>query len=398
MSSQPPQENVSQSGVILMSMPSESLPRRLGTLLTRVVVPLWVLAGALFKLHELNPGNLPIVIRDPAKQMGIDLMILLRTLIGLELFAVLVMVLVRRLSRAMAIFMLCGFCLILIGETIKKASSCGCFGSLPLKPWHMLVIDGSLLLLVIISWQWERVGRIAVDGEGAEPIARPSLLKPALALIPLLAVGLLAGFGRPTPPPKPQRVESDDHGPPPTTQLTANNLPGPSNSSTSQPTIKPPTSDTPATTPAAGDPTRNPNPMAIPVSWYTPADVAKEWTGKPWREIDLFRLMKRWPKDLDAGKHYVVFYRRTCDHCHEMFMFDFFQPLDAPLAAVEIPETASQMRPADAWDMPSTAPMEMLELPLGCNYTLTTPLALRIENGRITCAEEGGHKKCLGLQ
>ena len=42
--------------------------------------------------------------------------------------------------------------------------------------------------------------------------------------------------------------------------------------------------------------------------------------------------------------------------------------------------------------------IELLELPMGCKYTITTPLSLRIEDGKITCAQEGDHKECLGLK
>src|SRR5262245_7833377 len=118
-----------------------------GIVLTRIVVPLWVLAGAAFKLYERTPSNLPVVILQGAKKAGVDdLGMLLRTLIGLEFFAVAVMMLVPRLSRAMAIFMLSCFCAILLGDIAMKASHCGCFGSLPIKPWQMLIVDGSLLL------------------------------------------------------------------------------------------------------------------------------------------------------------------------------------------------------------------------------------------------------------
>ena len=44
--------------------------------------------------------------------------------------------------------------------------------------------------------------------------------------------------------------------------------------------------------------------------------------------------------------------------------------------------------------MPSTE-CTMAQLPLGMNYIITSPLALRLENGTIQCAEEGDHKGCF---
>ena len=35
-------------------------------------------------------------------------------------------------------------------------------------------------------------------------------------------------------------------------------------------------------------------------------------------------------------------------------------------------------------------------MPIGPDYIITTPLAIRIEDGRISCIEEGDHATCLG--
>jgi hypothetical protein len=109
--------------------------------------------------------------------------------------------------------------------------------------------------------------------------------------------------------------------------------------------------------------------------------------------------MRRWPRGLDQGKHYVVFYSRTCEHCEKMFKDHFMTGLDAPVAAVQIPFSRDVMTGEDAWTVPPLAPsVELLELPLGCNYIVTPPLALTIIDGTVTCAVESeGFEKCLGL-
>ena len=128
-----------------------SVRGKVGTVLCRIVVPAWVLSGAVFKLLETSPRLLPSkTILAPADSLGIDLYWLLATLIAAEFLAVAVMVLVGRFARVMAIFVLSVFCLILIGEMAQgNITSCGCFGNNSPPPWAMLIADVGLLLGVI---------------------------------------------------------------------------------------------------------------------------------------------------------------------------------------------------------------------------------------------------------
>jgi hypothetical protein len=159
---------------------------------------------------------------------------------------------------------------------------------------------------------------------------------------------------------------------------------------------KPPIPQPPQTQPDVFDPQVNPTPLPLPNSWYTPASL-DVWIGKSWRDIDLFQLMPRWPKDLDHGKHYVVLYKRDCEHCEDMVYNHLLAPLDAPVAMVQIPYSPTELMPPEPWPIPSTLPCEMLTLPLGCNWLITPPLALTIVNGQITCAVEAeGYESCLG--
>ncbi len=124
---------------------SGPLGPKIGLILTRAVVPGWVVTGAVFKLVENSPRTLPReTILNVADQFHVNLYYLLATLIGLEFLAVAVMVCLSRLARPMAIFMLSAFCLILIGElTFGNFSSCGCLGTYSPPPWVMLIIDGA---------------------------------------------------------------------------------------------------------------------------------------------------------------------------------------------------------------------------------------------------------------
>lgn len=354
----------------------------IGIALCRIVVPLWVLAGAAFKLYERTPSNLPSGMLAVAKGAGTDLNLLLRLLIGLEFFAVGVMFFVPRLARAMAIFMLTCFCSILIWELIRSATKCGCFGSITIKPWQMLTIDGTLLLLTVVFNP--NTGKPA-----GEPSQRQSFAMPAFASAVLLAIGLAIAFGVPDRAPTIQRVIDDQtpttaHATPPTTQASTSTQPDVI-------AIQRVTASLPA------DPTVNPNPLPIPNSWYTkvPTD---QWMGKPWRDLEIFQLMPRWPKDMDKGKRYVVFYSRTCEHCQAMFWDDLIVPLDAPITAVEIPQSKDVLTALDAWAMPPAEHVELLALPLGCNWIIQPPLAVVLQDGIVTCANEGDHKACFNLQ
>ncbi|MEE8153583.1 MAG: MauE/DoxX family redox-associated membrane protein [Phycisphaerales bacterium] len=324
-----------------------SVRGKIGTVLCRIVVPAWVLTGAIFKLLSGTPATLPQLFQDTAKGLGIAMDPLLYTLIALELFAIGVMLSIGRFARLMAGFMLGSFCLILIGEWIKQAESCGCFGgTIEIEPWQMLIIDGALLLGVISLG----TGRTKAKGQ--------SLRTPAAVAFVLLLLGFGVSFAGKflLHPPTEQEVIPDGGN---------------------------------------DDPTRNPNPLPLPTSWYF--DDIGNLVGKPWRELEIFKLMPRWPSDMDGERRYVVFYSRTCDHCEEMFLYDLTDPaLGSMVTAIQIPHTPDTLMPDNAWEMPETE-CELLELPLGCDWILSAPATLRIENGIVTCGTEGDHKQCMEL-
>jgi hypothetical protein len=330
-------------------MPAPSGPK-IGWFLCRVVVPLWVAAGAVFKLMELSPRTLPKeTILDLANHWGIDLYSLLATLISLEILAAVVMLMVARLARPMAIIVLAVFCVILIGELVQgNLTNCGCFGDIPIPPWVMLAIDGPLLLGVLLF-----------DPTPVMP-ATPARWPVAGAVVLVLA-GSAATFWRVIPAGRA----------PDTVQHNGN----PDDGST--------------------DPTINPNPTPLPAYWLT--DDLDDSIGKPWRELEPFTFMRQWPKGLDHGRRFVVFYGRMCEHCEEMFNFDLVQPeLGSMTTAVLVPHAKDDKLGPDPFYVPDTE-CEHLELPLGCEWLITTPLIFTIEDGIVTCAEEGDHRACMGL-
>ncbi|NNF42454.1 MAG: hypothetical protein HKN62_05305 [Phycisphaerales bacterium] len=328
--------------------------RRAGRILTRLVVPAWVLTGAVFKLLEGNPGLLPRNILLAGDKMGIDLDLLLAILIGLEIFAAAVMLFLARFARPMAVFMLAVFCLVLIGEMARGNTSCGCLGGHSPPPWLMLGVDGVLLLGVLFLDRGVRV---------------PTRRGPVLATGALTAAGgvavatMLLGH-------TPLHIETIDPDPAEASEVVLS-----------------------TTSTGAAEP----EPIPLPSYWF--ASELESWIGRPYRDLELVGFLSPLP-DLDEGEQFLVFYSRTCDHCEEMFGHDFIEDADlaARVTVVEVPDGPERLTSPDAWSMPDTAARHAAPLPLGVNWIITTPLALRLEDGIVQCATEGDHTECMGLE
>ena len=338
-----------------MSSETPSLRQKAGFVLCRFVVPVWVLSGALFKLFEHTPRLLPeLTVLKFGKWADLDLYLFLAALIAIEFVAVAVMLLVGRLARPVAIAILGVFCAVLIGEMVQgNVESCGCLGAASPPPYVMLIIDGLLLAGVVVL------------GAGAPSTSKARWPVPAAAVAAVVGIAVsfivVMSASRAVPPPLPVNGDNGDNG---------DNL-------------------------VSDDPTVNTGHMLPTQGWWvTPADIS-DWVGMPWRKVPLVQFMRTWPKDMDTAVRYMVFYSRTCDHCQEMFDRDLTDPaLGSMTVAVEVPESKTLLTSPDAWFMPSTE-VEHLSLPLGYDWIMTTPVTLRIENGIVTGAQEGGHEDVM---
>jgi hypothetical protein len=381
-----------------MTATSLSPTQWIGSALTRVAVPLWILTGAVFKLVERTPSNLPSRIVKTAKDLNLDLGLVLRSLIGLELLAVAVMLFMPRYARPVAIFILACFCGILLNEIRAGATSCGCFGTVTINPWVMLSIDGALLLL------------IAVFPPRAIPASAPSAMPASawqrnwpIAAVVAIILGFGIAFGLPEKAAIKQEPVAVEDEPQDVLAATASTAPispatGPRAITTPTGPIAAP-GDGQGTTPQAAasvtkqdenpksptaptDPTRNPNPLPLK-AWYSPEP--DKWVNKPWRDVDLFQFMPRWPAGLDKGRHYVLFYSKTCEHCHDLLEFHFNGIPPIPTVLIEIPTA----KPGEGAPLPMpTTRAQFLALP-EADWLITTPLMLAIEDGKVICAKEG---------
>ena len=321
-----------------------------GSILVRLVIPAWVLVGALVKFWTFNPALLPEpildLVKDSARLFGVSnlgwwLEMWLRFFIGAEFAAVLIMLVSPRLARMVASFLLTVFLAVLVATMAKSAQrdglsaiwsgSCGCFGSASPPPIGMFLIDGAMLLGVIF------LRPRPTNGPGLRPI--------------LVGLSILAGFGlafgRPTP------------------VITLEPMPVPEQPVTALPS----------------NPDWGEAPETLEPFYFT---EFPEWVGTKLSSQPIARLISRpLPDWIDEGRFHLVFHRADCENCHAL-LDDFFSgPLDTPVIAVEIPDSD----PAAALGMPCDECL-IHELPSGTQYVLTTPVLLTVENGMVIGACE----------
>ncbi len=297
--------------------------------LARVVVPLWLLAGAVLKLIDSSPRHLPVALVKWVGGLGLDLSFVLRFSIGVELAVVGVMWLVPRLARPVGIAMLAAFVPVLIGDLALGASSCGCFGAVQVPPIVTMAMDiGFLLGLWLL-------------GRRVEPLAA----SPTLPTLQVVAAGLwtVASFAL-------------------AFGLTAGGASAAAAAGAGAPGA--------AAAPAEG--------------YYLPR--YGDWIGQPWSELPISGWLVGAPDDLGAGSHLLLFYRKDCEHCHDLMEAYFVGELAVPTTAVAVPERGGfptvGVKPFPC-DQCSKA-----ELPAGVDWFLQTPVLVRLEDGVVRCAAE----------
>ncbi|MDG2292343.1 MAG: DoxX family protein [Phycisphaerales bacterium] len=315
----------------------------IGLILVRIVVPLWVLSGALFKIAERSPKLLPKNFIQQMEGIGFDLYLVLALLIAIEFVAVAVMLLIPKLARVAAVFMLVAFCLVLLNELrAGNIESCGCLGAASPPPWLMLIIDFILLLGVVffkprpLQLTSPRNGWIIATG--------------CILITSGLAFGLVlseAGAGGVI-------------------------------------TIEPKTD--PASSTAQNDDATTPTTTTSLPSYYV-LDTS-DWVGKNIQDIDLVQYITNLPDSINEGQQYLIFYSRTCDHCQMLLELYFGYGSPVPTTLVAIPESKSGFATEGLLENPCLD-CTTLELPVGTDWLMTPPILLAIEDGIVQCAKEG---------
>ena len=350
---------------------------RLYYLVCRLAIPLWLLAGAIFKLTELNPKLLPPTVFSVVQffdgwfgssgNAWLDLSI--RLIVLAEFALVAVMLCMPRIARAAAITTLSLFCIILLAVIVPGfidkgwegawKGSCGCFGAQGPSPVIMLGIDATLLVLALFSKRREQAQRIRATFGLPSAVTLAIIGAAATALVPARAEIVIV---QPSPPiidpvvpPVNPLVE-----PPVVDPLVVN------------PVVNPPVVPIPA--PAKGWPGM----PATAAPYYVPDFTT--WTGTRLDSQEIARLMTvAPPPTINSGPWFVMFYREDCDHCHELLATHFSGSLSTPTLTISIPDTD----PAASLEFPCSE-CHVRTLLKGPDYVLTTPLLMRVMDGVIT--------------
>jgi hypothetical protein len=124
---------------------------------------------------------------------------------------------------------------------------------------------------------------------------------------------------------------------------------------------------------------------ALPADGYYMPQY-QDWIGRPFYELGVASWASNLPDDLDFGPQYVIFYRKDCEHCHELMELYFSGSLDTPTTAVAVPERDGfPTENLQAFDCPEC---RLAELPAGIDWFLQTPVLVRLADGVVECAAE----------
>jgi hypothetical protein len=296
--------------------------------LSRVVIPLWLGLGAVLKLIDGSPSNLPAALVKWLGGLGVDLRFVLEFSIAAELIVVGVMILVPGLARLAGILILASFLPVLIGDVALGSSSCGCFGAVQVPPWVTLVTDVFFLFSLLVL------------ARGVPALKTPRSLPTWQVVSAGLwsVLGVAVAFG-----------------------LTPSGM-------------------TPATK-SAGQEIASYGPVE---GYYLP-DYSS-WVGQPFTELDVAGWIRGLPEDLHEGGQYILFYRKDCEHCHELMEVFFAAELPLPTTAVAVPERAGF--PTVGIQPFVCAGCRLAELPAGVDWFLQTPVVVKLTDGVVECAAE----------
>lgn len=344
---------------------------RLGFVITRLAVPAWITAGALTKLVENDPRNLPKPIFDAVLSLdgtfglqGVAWMdFALRSICGAEFIIAGMILCMPRIARPLAAAVLALFCVILLWligtgwakdgfEAVLKGS-CGCFGKSGMNPLYMLLIDGTLLAGVMLTGKACGCGQRSWTAGGGRAAI-------------VAAIGIAVAFGMPA-----RSVQLED----------------PASTTPTTPTVAPPV--TPPANPPANPPVNPPTvaPSVPTSSWparpsqvqpYYLPDFAT-WVGKPLAsQPEMALLDAPPPATIASGTWIVMLYRADCEHCHEVLETHFVGSLKRPALLIGIPDHD----PANEQPMPCTE-CTIRTFLKGPNYVVQTPVVMRIKDGVV---------------
>ena len=337
----------------------------IGTLVVRVIVPAWVLAGALLKFGARDPSLMPKSFRNIAHGMSLDLKTTLSVVLVIEMCAICVMLFNKNWSRLTALLMLSVFVIVLAMELLSgNMTNCGCLGSYSPPPWVMLLIDAVLLFLVI-TMRPSPLGMQCMTRLGNVQAFVMAAVASTIAVIWVLDKPVVAGSTLPAPTAE-AVVDGGD-------SLIAGGV----------------STDNEVYGDAASTDT------APARDWYE-LDTSG-WVGQQAEDIDLVKFVRGLPDDLNEGEQYLIFYSRTCDHCQMLLEFHFGFGSPVPTTLIAVPENVEGFETEGLLDNPCMD-CGLAELPPGVNWIMTPPVVMALRDGEVICvkeAEDSDAPECL---
>lgn len=111
----------------------------------------WIAVGASYKWLAGSPNDLPALLHSVPVEIGL----LYKLAIGIELFVVVVALLRPRIGWALLGLQYLVFLGILVQLLLSGAESCGCFGAkVTIPPSVMMAVDGALLAFILVTRPW----------------------------------------------------------------------------------------------------------------------------------------------------------------------------------------------------------------------------------------------------
>lgn len=350
---------------------------------------IWLLAGALYKLFEGHPADLPQSVVDLSRFKAWNTF---RFAIVAELAVIALVIALPRLGWVLLAGVFGTFIAVLWPLVAEGATSCGCFGgTVTIAPKTMMIVDGSLLLLILVSRPWR--------------MHKASGLGP-LAAIPLLAAAV-AGPMLKLPIPEKVQPRTDAVAVAKGSEPAQGTAPGatsadPLAAAAPDDKIEPGTTETAVTTPTETIP--EPEAIDVPVETGLPTFLQldfKSMEGQDLTAQDFYQITDQSQGFIDANSHVVV-YRESCEVCEE-----HLKDLNAELLNGDPKwqdKTIVLLRIIEEIDSPTTKkvtilpePSQKVSLPaLERGYLVTTPMSFDVDEAFmiqnvVDLREELGH-------
>ena len=324
---------------------------------------IWLLTGAMYKLFEGRPGDLPSSVMEysPFDQWNT-----FRYAIVAELAIVGLVIALPRIGwffmvALFGVFIAALFPLWQAGET-----SCGCFGSeLEIEPLHMMIVDATLALLILFSGPWRLPKGAGLGALALVPLVAAAVAGPIMKLPKQSLSGLGDGKAKLV---KENEVEADGEG----IGIVAVSDTEGAGAETEQGAEQPGE--------GGGDETGEPVSAAEPeLPMFLQLDV-KNWEGQDFLGLE---IVEKGLLNMDQGMampgSHVIVYRQQCEVCQEHLQKIAAEQANEPQKWADKP--ISLLRIIESHDTPTNnmctvlpQGAQIMTLPaLERGYDLTTP-------------------------